>query len=325
MWAADREAGHHAPAMLLAAFELLVGWLLLWKGGDYLVDGADRFARGRGMPSSLAGVFILGFGTSAPELATTGLAAAQGFSGIAAGNVVGSNIANVGLILGVAMTIRAVTVERFLLRLEMPIAILASFVALGLFVDGEEGVVDGLVLLGCFVLYTGFAVSTAHLRPDPPPAEGEHKPLIELALAALGLAGVVLGAYLFLEGAVVIARAAGVSETVIGLSLVALGTSLPELATTVAAARAGRMELAVGNVVGSNIFNLLLVLGTAGAIRTQVAEPRLVTLDIPFMAFLAILAWLLPLRRGRYRRADGVLFLALYAGYVVLLAFTARG
>ncbi|MHC5011042.1 MAG: calcium/sodium antiporter [Planctomycetota bacterium] len=306
-----------------AAVELLLGWLLLWKGGDYLVDGADRFARGRGMPSSLAGVFILGFGTSAPELVTTGLAASRGLSGIAAGNVVGSNIANVGLILGVAIIAKSVVVDRFLVRVEMPIVLVASVLALLLFLDGEVTLLDGIFLLAAFAAYTSYAVATARRRPSPPPSEARHRPVIELLTALLGLGGLILGAHLFLEGAVEIAQQLGVSETVIGLSLVALGTSLPELATTIAAARSGRVELAVGNVVGSNIFNLLLVLGVAGTIQTQRAEARLVQFDLPVMLGLAFVCWAFAAAKGRLYRWQGVFFLAVYVAYIAILAATA--
>jgi cation:H+ antiporter len=304
--------------------ELLVGWLLLWKGGDYLVDGADRFARGRGMPSSLAGVFILGFGTSAPELVTTGLAALRDLPGIAAGNVVGSNIANVALILGLAAALRAMPVDAVLRRVEMPLVLVASALAWVLLRDGTCDLADGLILLGGFAAYMVFAVLTARRRPAPPPSEMVHRPVLELLTAALGLAGLILGAHVFLGGAVKIAEGLGVSETVIGLSLVAVGTSLPELATTVAAARSGRMELAVGNIVGSNLFNLGLVLGTAGVLRTQHVGLRLAEIDIPVMAGLALLCLGFALAGGRIRRWQGVLFLLLYAGYVALLVATAR-
>ena len=180
-----------APAV--AVIFLLAGIVLLWKGGDWLVDGADRFAVGRGMPASLAGVFILGFATSAPELAVSVIAAVRGQPGLASGNVIGSNIANVALILGVAATIRTVHVDRFLRRVELPIAIAASLAVWFLFRDGEFGRLDGTLALAAFAVYTLYAFATAGRRPTPPPPEGTPRPLADLALAALGLACLVGG------------------------------------------------------------------------------------------------------------------------------------
>lgn len=309
---------------MLEALALLAGVLLLWKGGDLLVEGADRFARGKGMPSSLAGVFILGFATSAPELVTTILAAVRGYPGIASGNVIGSNIANVGLILGTAAFITVVVVDRFILRVDVPLVILASALTWWMFSDGSFDHTDGWIFLGLFALYAGYSIRSSGKRPAPEPHPSVHRPLLELGMAVLGLAGLLIGAHLFLGGAIAAARWLGVSETVIGLSLVALGTSLPELATTVAAARTNRMELAVGNVVGSNLFNLLLVLGVAGVLNSQPAEGRLLAIDLPVMGGMAVACLLLPLLgRGRLRRWQGVLLLACYFAYIATIAVTA--
>ena len=309
---------------MLQALALLAGVLLLWKGGDLLVEGADRFARGQGMPSSLAGVFILGFATSAPELVTTVLAAIRGYPGIASGNVIGSNIANVGLILGVAAFITVVAVDRFILRLDVPLVIGVSVLTWLLFRDGSFDATDGLIYLSLFALYTLYSVLTAGKRPSPTPHAAVHRPFLELGMAALGLAGLLLGAHLFLGGAIAVAEWLGVSDTVIGLSLVALGTSLPELATTVAAARTNRMELAVGNVVGSNLFNLLLVLGVAGVLSPQPADARLLSIDLPVMTAMAVACLVFPiLGGGRLRRWHGVLLLGGYFAYIAVLAVTA--
>lgn len=311
---------------MVTALYLVAGFVLLWKGGDWLVDGADRFARGRGMPATLAGVFILGFATSAPELAVTVIAAFQDRPGIACGNVVGSNIANVGLVLGVAAVLCVVPIDRFLRRVEMPFAILASVLVLLLFQKGTFGRVDGAVVLVVFALYAVFAIATASRRPAPPPHQGIPRPVLELGLAAIGLLCLVGGADLFVRGATDIAHWLGVSDTVIGLTLVALGTSLPELATTVAAARSGRMELAVGNIVGSNIFNLLLVLGVASVILPQPdASGRLRAFDLPVMLALAVFMWVFALAGGRLRRWQGVLFLLVYVGYLAWIAVQTGG
>ncbi len=309
---------------MLEALALLAGVLLLWKGGDLLVEGADRFARGKGMPSSLAGVFILGFATSAPELVTTVLAAIRGHPGIASGNVIGSNIANVGLILGTATLLAVVVVDRFILRVDIPLVIGVSVLTFLFFRDGSFDATDGWIFLALFGLYTLYAILTAGKRPAPAQHPGVHRPFFELGMAALGLAGLVLGAHFFLVGALAAARWLGVTDTVIGLSLVALGTSLPELATTIAAARTNRMELAVGNVVGSNLFNLLLVLGVAAVLNPQPTAGRLLSIDLPVMIGMAVACFVLPvLGGGRLRRWQGVLLLAGYFGYIGVLALSA--
>ncbi len=309
---------------MLPALEVALGVTLLWFGGEWLVEGADRFARGRGMPSSLAGVFILGFATSAPELATSVIAAVRGYPGIASGNVVGSNIANVALILGLAAALGVVHVDRFLRGVEMPLAIGASVLVYALFRDGSFSRTDGLVCLAAFAVYVAFACLTASRRPAPEPHEKPHRPALELTMAVVGLVLLVGGAHVFLEGAIEIARWLGVTEVVIGLTLVAVGTSLPELATTVAAAKRGRMELAVGNVVGSNIFNLLMVLGVAGVLAPQPDEGgRLVAFDLPVMIALAVLPFLFALFGARVRRRQGLFLLAVYAAYLVAVTVQA--
>ena len=297
---------------------LLAGFVLLWKGGDMLVDGADAFARSHGVPPTIAGVFILGFGTSMPELAVTALASLDGNTGIAVGNVVGSNIANVGLVLGLSAVLAAVHVNRFLLKVEMPVGILASGLAFLLMLDGHVSQMDGLILLGAFLVYGGFAMGTIRHRDidngEPPPK----RPWFDLGKAVIALGAVVGGAELFTQGAVAAADAFGVSDTAIGLKLVAIGTSLPELATAVAAARARKTDLVVGNVIGSNIFNLLLVLGTAGVLVDQAVDVRIIDFDLPTMCLLAVLPLFMALMaQRRIGRVAGLLLVALYAGWLI--------
>ena len=297
---------------------LIAGFILLWKGGDMLVDGADAFARSHGVPPTIAGVFILGFGTSMPELAVTAMATLDGNTGIAVGNVVGSNIANVGLVLGIAALISAVYVNRFLLKIEIPVGIAASALAFILVMDGRVDRMDGFILLGAFLLYAGFAMGTIRHRDvddgEPPPK----RPWFDLGKATLALGAVVGGAELFTEGAVAAAQALNVSDTAIGLKLVAIGTSLPELATAIAAARAKKTDLVVGNVIGSNIFNLQLVLGTAGVLVDQAVEARIPEFDMPTMCVLAILPLIIALvANRRVGRIAGVILVGIYAGWLI--------
>jgi cation:H+ antiporter len=297
---------------------LVAGFVLLWKGGDMLVDGADAFARSHGVPPTIAGVFILGFGTSMPELAVTALATLDGNTGIAVGNVVGSNIANVGLVLGLSAVLCAVHVNHFLLKVEIPVGILASGLAFVLVMDGNVSRLDGLILLGAFLVYGGFAMGTIRHRDLDDGAPPPKRPWFDLGKAVVALVAVVGGAELFTEGAVAAASALGVSETVIGLKLVAVGTSLPELATAIAAARALKTDLVIGNVIGSNIFNLLLVLGTAGVLADQGVETRIPQLDMPVMCLLAVLPLIIALVSKRtIGRLAGAILLLIYAGWMI--------
>ncbi|MDF1699788.1 MAG: calcium/sodium antiporter [Planctomycetota bacterium] len=306
------------------ALYIAVGFVLLWKGGDLLVDGADAFARSHGVPPTIAGVFILGFGTSMPELAVTVLAAMDGEGAIAVGNVVGSNIANVALVLGAAAVLAVVHVNRFLARIEMPVGILASALAFILILDGQVDSMDGIILLGGFLLYAGFALGTIRHRDvdsgEPPP----RRPWFDLGKALLALCAVLGGAELFKTGAVQMAEAFGISRVVIGSTLVAFATSLPELATGVAAARARKVDLVVGNVIGSNIFNLLLVLGTAGLVMDQAVDPSVPQVLMPLMLSLAVfplvISWF---NKREIGRKSGIVLVVTYVSFIVYSALNA--
>lgn len=309
--------------MPLAAFpiettvELVVGFLLLWKGGDLLVEGADRFARSHGVPPTLAGVFILGFGTSFPELATSVLAILDDKPGIAIGNVIGSNIANVALILGVTALIAAIPVNRFLQRVEIPFGIVVSVLAIALAWDGEISRMDGAILLCVFGLYAAYAIATSSHRDSAEGELPEKRAWFDLGMATLALAAVVGGARLFVSGASTVADWLGVSDGVIGTTLVALGTSLPELATGIAAARMHKLDLALGNIIGSNIFNLLMVLGVAASLQSQALTDRMIHVDMMFMLGLAIAPWVLGFAFGRIPRWAGLGFLVVYFVYII--------
>ena len=313
--------------MLVASIELVAGFILLWKGGDWLVDGADRFARSYGVPATLTGVVILGFGTSFPELATSIMALIDKKPATSIGNVVGSNIANVGLILGVTACLMAIPVNRFLLRIEIPFGIVASLIAIGVAWDGTVSQLDAFILLGAFLAYALVALATAKRReiPDEEDRPTKHTAR-DLGLAFLGLIGVLAGARLFLAGADTFATEFGLSEGVVGLTLVALATSLPELATGLAAIRAKKPDLALGNVIGSNIFNLLMVMGVAGAVQslffdgTLPFEDRMLRVDLPVMTGLAILPFLLGVMFGRIPRWAGFLLVVVYGSYITFFS-----
>lgn len=304
---------------------IAIGFVLLWKGGDLLVDGADAFARSHGVPPTIAGVFILGFGTSMPELAVSLFAALDGDGGIAVGNVVGSNIANVALVLGSAAVISVVHANRFLIRLEMPVGILASILAFLLVLDGHIDAMDGAILLGGFLAYAGFAMGTVRRRDLDQGERPPKRPWFDLGKATLALAAVLGGAKLFEEGASEIASTFGISEIVIGSTLVAFATSLPELATGIAAARARKADLVIGNVIGSNIFNLLLVLGASGLALDQTVDPSVPMVLMPLM--LGLVFFPLVIARANDRaigRKSGIVLLLIYAGFLIYSGIVAK-
>jgi cation:H+ antiporter len=333
---------------LLDVGRIVAGLALLVLGGELLVRGASALARRVGISSLVVGLTVVSAATSAPELAVTVGAVLRDEPGLAVGNVVGSNIVNVLLILGLSALVVPLAVKQRLVRFDLPWMVVLSIGLLLVSLDGRIGAADGVVLLAAVVLHTVLTVvigrrgapvpaaappgdrgagggtggaEDAGTEEEPPPASVPRSVL----LVVLGIALLVAGATLLVEGAVSIATSLGVSSLVVGLTVVAVGTSLPELATSVIAVRRGERDLAVGNVVGSNIFNIGVVLGlpaliSPGGIPVSGAA---VALDIPVM--LAAAVALLPIAFTGFAvaRWEGALFVALYAaytGYVVLAA-----
>ncbi|MEH6387880.1 MULTISPECIES: calcium/sodium antiporter [Pseudomonas] len=318
---------------------LIAGLILLVAGAEILVKGAAKLAAQFGIPPLIVGLTVVAFGTSAPETAVSVQAALDGSGDLAIGNVVGSNIANVLFILGVTALIAPLIVSRQLIRLDVPIMIGASLLALALAWDGALSKLDGAILFVCILAYTAFLIiSSRRDKQDAADDEfdkeyGLHetpKPyawLINLALVVVGLVLLVSGSNFLVTGAVSLARALGLSELVIGLTVVAIGTSLPELATSVLAVIRGERDIAVGNIVGSNIFNLLCVLGLAALVSP---EPILVAanaLIFDFPVMIAVAVACLPIFFSGYRinRWEGLLFLAYYAAYTFYLVVFSAG
>jgi cation:H+ antiporter len=305
---------------------VLAGLALLTVGGESLVRGSSRLASRLGVAPLTIGLTIVAFGTSSPELFVSVGAALSGRGDIAVGNVVGSNIGNIGCILAVCALILPLQVSTRILRVDMPVALLAALAATVVLSDGRLGPAESLLLLAGLVTYTVLTVRAARREqtlsvreefaaalPAPVGSAGT-----ELALVAGGLLALMLGARLMVDGAVAIASAAGVSDAVIGLTIVAIGTSLPEFSASLVAAIRRQPDIAVGNVVGSNIFNILGILGAAG-----MAEPLrahdLRALDLGVMVGFTVL--LLPFMKTGFRlqRWEGALLLAGYITYVVHL------
>ena len=306
---------------MLAVTSLVGGVLALLVGGELLVVGAAELARRLGVSPLVAGLTVVAFGTSLPELAVSVSAALGGAPAIAFGNVVGSNIANIGLVAGLAALLRPLDVHDDLLARELPIMVGLSLLvpALALFggAPGFSGL-DGAVLVVAFVVTLTLTVRAARrARTDVrPPDDGTPVVRAPLLRLLVGLAVVVGGAELTVRGAVGVADALGMSRTLVGLTIVAVGTSLPELVTTLVAVRKGQTDIALGAVVGSNVFNATAILGTTALIR-PVPLPAGGTVDLCVM--LAFAVALLPFARTGRRvvRAEGALLLGAYIGYVV--------
>ncbi len=315
---------------MLAALEIVAGMALLLGGGEALVRGAVAIARRLGVSPLLIGLTLVGYGTSTPELVASLEAAFAGVPDVALGNVVGSNIANVLLILGVAVLVSPVRIEPSSFHRDAVALTVSAVAAVALAATGEVGRVAGLILLGLVVLYTVATYRAEAAKPDEwgaiLEAEGELKdggrPLAPGRAAAFALGGIVatvVGAGLLIDGAVTLARGIGVSELVIGLTLVAVGTSLPELATSLVAAWRGQAELAYGNVVGSNIYNLLGILGVTALASPLPVPAGLLAFDLPVMVAATAALILFALTGWRIGRREGATLLAGYLLYLGVL------
>ncbi|MDX5373625.1 MAG: calcium/sodium antiporter [Pseudomonadaceae bacterium] len=318
---------------------LIAGLVLLVAGAEVLVRGAARLAAQFGIPPLIIGLTVVAFGTSAPETAVSVQAAWNGSGDLAIGNVIGSNIANVLLILGVTALVAPLLVSRQLIRLDVPLMIGASLVTWALAWDGSLSRLDGALLFAGVVAYTAFLIVSSRREKKVEGADefedeyGLHetpKPYawaINLGLVLGGLVLLVGGSNFLVEGAVQLARALGMSELVIGLTVVAIGTSLPELATSVMAAFKGERDIAVGNIVGSNLFNLLCVLGLASLVAPSAIPVAANALAFDFPVMIAVAIACLPIFFNGYsiNRWEGALFVAYYALYTVYLIMHSSG
>ncbi len=307
--------------ILLQVVLLAVGFFMLVKGADWFVDGAAGIAGKFGIPQLVVGLTIVAMGTSAPEAAVSITAAMGGSADITIGNVVGSNIMNVLVILGLSAVIVAIPVAKSTVKIEMPYMIGVTVLLLILGVTGNEIVLwEGIVLWAAFILYLGYLLYMA-LKNKEEEEEEESKPIWKLLLfTVIGVVLVVWGSDVTVDAASKIAETMGMSERFIGLTIVAFGTSLPELCTSVVAAKRGKADLAIGNIVGSNIFNILFVVGTT-ALITPVAFVSAFAVDTIVAIATAVLLWLCVFRKQRLNRVGGAIMLVCYAAYFVYLVF----
>jgi len=307
----------------------VLGFFCLITGADLLVRGASRIAAGLGISPLIIGLTVVSFGTSAPELAVSLGAVFSGQPDLGVGNVVGSNICNVVLILGLSASIAPLVVAQQLVRLDVPLMIIGSVITWVLVSDGNISRLDGIILFAGALTY--LAILWKKGRVESPEVMAEYaaeygngkkrsiwRGVLNVSMVLGGLGMLVLGSQWLVEAAVTVARALGVTELVIGLTIVALGTSLPELATSAVASLKGERDIAVGNVVGSNIFNLHVVLGLTGAFSPSSIEVSGAALDFDFPVMLAVSIACLPIFFNRYRidRWEGVVFLLYYVAYI---------
>lgn len=329
--------------MLLAIVAVIIGLVVLVWSADKFVDGAVGIAEYCGMSTLLIGMVIVGFGTSAPELTVSVLSAAQGNPELALGNAYGSNIANIALILGATALISPILMQRSVIRGDLPNLLVISILSLILVWDGSVVRWNGILLLAVFAVTMAFSIRREKKKAKT--GKGEGLPLASASQGessatpsekslgksilwlVLGLLLLVASSRALVWGAVAIARTLGVSDLLIGLTIVAIGTSLPELASSIAAARKGENDLALGNIIGSNLFNTLAVVGLAAMVSPMDEIEKAVTYrDMPLMIVLTLALIVLGYRRkgdGRLNRIAGAILLAIYAGYLALLIYQA--
>lgn len=319
-------------SLWLAILLLVIGFALLIWGADFFVDGASRVAARLKIPQIVIGLTIVAFGTSAPEAAVSISAGLKGSADLAVSNVVGSNILNIGIILGISALITPLAVQKGTRKFEMPYVMIVTVILmlLGMF-DGKLGWVDGLILWAGMILFLVYLLNVAKKgKAEAQDEEQDEKkkkaPLIWLiAKILIGGAAIVLGSDFAVDGATAIATSVGWSERLIGLTIVALGTSLPELVTSVIAAIKKNADIAIGNIVGSNIFNILFVLGTT-ALITPVAYTEAFIIDNIVALVIAVLLWVLVLNKDcKLKRVGGGILLASYVIYFVYLMINPFG
>ncbi len=312
--------------MLGNAFEVFVGLLLLILGADRFVHGAAATARNLGVPPLLIGLTIVALATSAPEILVSLVAALRNEPDLAIGNAIGSNIANIGLVLGIVVILRPIKLKSATLRREMPALLAVTLLTVSLFLDSNLSRVDGLVLLVGLIIVMiwltrlGFRSSAT----DPLQAEFDaeipkHMSMrVAIFWLLVGVATLLVGAELMVDGAIDIAQSLGVSEVVIGITMVAFATSLPELAVSAVSAFRGEYGLAIGNIVGSNIFNLLAVIGVAATIQPAALPPSVLSLHIFVMVAFTLVLFAMTYEyegRGQITRLEGVALIAAYIAY----------
>ena len=303
----------------------VAGFALLIKCADFFVDGAASIARNCKIPTAVIGLTIVAFGTSAPELAISFSAHLSGNTDIMFGNVIGSSISNILVILGIAVLIIPLKIENAVIKKEIPILILITLGLSVLFLDSTFTIseynsltrADGILLILFFLIFVYYLITVLSNRQEKSPDEPKpkYKVFVSVVVTIAGLIGIIAGSELVVNNVATLAAAAGISQKIISVTIIAIGTSLPELVTTVAAAKKGENSMAIGGIVGSNIFNICIVLGLPVIILGEVATSAFNTFDILFMILAALLLWIFTITDRKLKRYEGIILVSLYCVY----------
>lgn len=306
--------------MILNILFIVIGIVLVLWGADRLTDGAVAVAEKMKMPQIVIGLTIVAMGTSMPEFCVSLISALKGTSDLAVGNIVGSNIFNTLLIVGVSALVAPMSIMKTTVRKDIPFALVASALLLIMCLDGDISRIDAAILFVMFLIFMNITLRGAKAQGTDL-EEKEKKPMatwLSVVWILVGLACLIGGSNLFVDGATAVATKLGVSEAVIGLTIVAGGTSLPELATSVVSARKGNSGIAIGNVLGSNVFNILAILGLTGVISPMTLKGITMT-DLSMMVISIILIWLFSFTKYKIERWEGAILTAVFVGYIYSL------
>lgn len=311
--------------MIIGALAVIIGFVLLIKGADMFVAGASGIASKFGIPQIVIGLTIVAMGTSAPEAAVSITSALNNSADLTIGNVLGSNILNILIILGTTAVITPIAVQKNTVRIEIPFMIVVSVILVLSGFDGIISLLDALILCVLFIMYLSYLFYTTKKEKEETEAEEKskqdaekRKPVTLVMILLIGVAAIIFGSKFVVNGATSIAEILGVSERLIGLTVVALGTSLPELVTGITAAKKGCADIAIGNIVGSNIFNILFVIGITSLI-IPVPYQQIFTIDSIIMVASEILLLLAVIKSNKVSRAAGIVMLLSYIGYFIYL------
>lgn len=309
-------------SIALSVLWLLVGFVLLIKGADFFVDGSSSIAKIMKVPSVVIGLTIVAMGTSAPEAAVSITAGISGSNEIAISNVVGSNIFNMLVVVGVCALIKPFALDKTILKRDFPVNIAASVILLAMMILGSAlGLIDGIILLVLMALYiTWLVVSAIRNREESSEEIKTLSPILSVVYIIGGLAAVIFGGDMVVDNATILAKAMGWSETLIGLTIIAIGTSLPELVTSIVASKKGENGLALGNVVGSNIFNIMFILGLSSSVSSIAVDSRAIS-NVVFLIVMTILMFLMCVIRKKLTRVEGAIMVSLYAAYTCYLLY----
>ncbi|SHH22049.1 calcium/sodium antiporter [Thermosipho atlanticus] len=313
--------------MFWILFGLVIGMSLLIKGADWLVDGAVSIALNMGISKLIVGLSIVAFGTSVPELVASVISVIKGHSSVSISNVVGSNMANIALCLALAALISTINIKKKTVTVEMPFMLLSTLVFSSLLLRDNSYILkwnDGIVFLSFMIIFIYYLVSNARdVIEEELTAEvkGIHKTSISILLVIIGIAGISIGGELTIRNVVELARMFNLSETLVGLTIVAIGTSLPELVVSITSVIKGEGDILVGNIVGSNIFNILLIIGISSLIGNLTVDVSNYFIDLMVVNLVSILLLLISILKKKLTRIDGFIFLSIYILYILFIAF----